>query len=173
MTKRTREELVEEAAVRAGLYEPLTQLPFDLDAPTFVDADTPLDDLRADLETGQPELVISLDRAVELHIGGANRGSGVLVVGTRRVYWWNDALSKGFSFDHKRIIMHAIVSDATQFGAPCIYCQLDTGAAGGDEEEAGEEGSADRSLSDSSDMRLVPKSEDQRTLHRSSLLRSV
>lgn len=159
MTKRTRAELAAERAQNAGVYAVLDKVPFEGAPLQAVPSDATADDLRAEVERGEPEQAIRTEDAVELEFGSANHGSGTLIVGTRKLYFWNDTDKKGISIDHKKIIMHAIVSDATQFGAPCIYCQLDTD---GIDDEGDDETNAEESndAPDYNEMRIIPKNAD-------------
>ena len=41
------------------------------------------------------------------------------------LFWWSDEASRGFAFEYKKIIIHAVSRDLASFPHECIFCQLD------------------------------------------------
>merc|ERR1711964_240974 len=59
--------------------------------------------------------------------GGEPMGPGLLFVTTARLTWLSTADgTKGYSWDYRMVILHAICRDVETYPRPCIYCQLDS-----------------------------------------------
>ncbi|ERN17531.1 hypothetical protein AMTRI_Chr13g125690 [Amborella trichopoda] len=85
---------------------------------------------------------------------------GTLYISSKRVVWLSDLdRRKGYAVDFLSVSLHAISRDPEAYPSPCIYAQIETEAASGEEDDSDtSDTEPDRKfeLSKVTEMRLVP-----------------